>query len=230
MSFIIENPVFGLVLTLLALEAGILIQKKTQKSYLNPLMLAIVFIIGFLKLSGVSYEDYNRGGVLISFFLAPTTVVLAVPLYRKFHLLKAHAVPILAGVFAGTIVNTIIIISMSRLLGLEELIEHSLIPKSITTPIGISLSDQLGGMPQITVAAIIVTGITGAILGPVVFKFIKVEDKVARGIAMGTSSHALGTVKAMEMGETEGAMSSLAISVTGVMTVLLVPILVLIFG
>ncbi len=230
MNYLVDSPVFGVTLTMLALEVGIYINRKTGLSVLNPLMLAILIIIGCLQVTGISYESYSSGGNLISFFLAPTTVVLAVPLYKKFHLLKANGLPIVLGIVAGSAINIGLIMFLANRFGLEQIMERSLIPKSITTPMGISLSNQLGGMPQVTVAAIMITGITGAIIGPLVFKLIKVEDEVAKGIAMGTSAHALGTVKAMEMGETEGAMSSLAIGLTGLFTVIIAPIFVRFFG
>lgn len=230
MENLISGPVFGVLLTLLAFEIGLFINRKLKLSFLNPLMLAVIFIIIILKITGISFEDYNNGARLISFFLAPTTVILAVPLYRKFKLLKQNAVPIITGIFVGSSVNIALIMILSNNLGLEKHIEYSLIPKSITTPIGINLSSQLGGIPEITVTTIIITGITGAIIGPTIFKILKIEDKVAKGIAFGTSSHAIGTAKAIEMGETEGAMSSLAIGITGLVTVVLAPIFVLFYG
>ncbi len=230
MDALLYSPVFGIGLTFLAFECGVLIQKSTKISLLNPLMLAIIIIVAFLQVTGISYEAYNEGGTIITFFLAPTTVVLAVPLYRKFSLLLANKVPILIGIVVGSGFNIALIIGLSRSFGLEKMMERSLIPKSITTPIGISLSNQLGGYAEITVAAIIITGITGAIVAPLMFKLLKIEDPVARGIALGTSAHALGTVKAMEIGETEGAMSSLAIGIAGLVTVLLAPLFIRILG
>lgn len=214
----------------MAMELGILIQRRTKISLLNPLMLSTFIIVFFLLITGIPYEAYNEGGSIITFFLAPTTVVLAVPLYRKFSLLRANGLPILIGIGVGSAVNITLIIGLSRYFGLDKMMERSLIPKSITTPIGISLSNQLGGFAQITVAAIIITGITGAIVAPLLFKLLRIEDPVARGIALGTSAHALGTVKAMEIGETEGAMSGLAIGIAGLVTVLLAPLIIRILG
>lgn len=230
MQTLLYNPAFGIGLTFMAFEFGVLIQKTTKISLLNPLMLAIGMIVLFLQVSGIPYEAYNEGGAIISFFLAPTTVVLAVPLYRKFSLLRANGLPILIGIIIGSSMNIALIIGLSRYFGLDKMMERSLIPKSITTPIGISLSHQLGGYAEITVAAIIITGITGAIAAPLMFKLLKIEDPVAKGIALGTSAHALGTVKAMEIGETEGAMSSLAIGIAGLVTVLLAPLFIRLLG
>jgi predicted murein hydrolase (TIGR00659 family) len=225
MKSIISEPVFGVLISLIAFEFGSFINKKAKTSIFNPLLIAIILLIIFLKAFNISYEDYNKGGALISFFLGPATVVLAVPLYKKFSLFKKNAIPILVGIISGAVIGMVCVIMLSRVFGFSDILIKSLLPKSITTPIGIVVSKQLGGLPAITVVAIILTGITGSIIGPLLSKWLKVNDKVALGIAMGNASHAIGTSKAFEMGEIEGAMSGLTIGIAGILTVFLAPII-----
>ncbi|WP_319507441.1 LrgB family protein [uncultured Methanolobus sp.] len=221
----VESPVFGIGISLLTFYAGGLLYKKTGSPLMNPLVLSMLIIIVLLLSFHISFEDYNRGGQFISFFLGPATVILAVPLYKKISLLKENVVPILAGISIGSAAGIASIIVMCKMFGFDELISISMIPKSVTTPIGIEISNQLGGLPSITVAAIVFTGIAGVLLGPMVCKLFKIDNKVAIGVAIGTSSHALGTTKAVELGETEGAMSGLAIGIAGLVTVFLAPVL-----
>jgi len=229
MKEILSSPLFGVMISLIAFEIGLLINKKTRKSFLNPLLIAIIIVILALKIFDISLQDYNKGGQIISFLLGPATVALAVPLYKNFTVLKKNALPIIAGIFSGSVVSITSIILLSKAFGLEAVLALSLVPKSVTTPIGIEVSKQLGGVPEITVAAIIITGITGAIMAQVVFSALKIKDKVAIGIAIGTSAHAVGTAKAIEMGEIEGGMSGLAIGVAGLITVIIAPIIVKVF-
>jgi len=225
MNDIITSPVFGVIISLIAYEIGALIKQKLKLSIFNPLLIAIIILIAFLLKFNIKYDDYNNGGQVISFFLAPATVALALPLYKKFSLFKENAMPILVGILSGTISGIISVIALGKLFNLSGELTKSLIPKSITTPIGMALAKQLGGLPSIAVVAIIITGILGSIIGPFLYKILKINDEVAMGIAMGSASHAVGTAKAMEIGETEGAMSSLTIAISGIMTVLIAPIL-----
>lgn len=225
-----NTPLFGILLSLTAFQVGTLLYKKTRLSILNPLLVASVLVMVFLLYFGIDFETYNLGGDYISFFLGPATVVLAVPLYKKIRLLKSNALPILAGISAGCIAGISSILTFSSLIGLDGVISKSLAPKSVTTPIGIEISKQIGGLPAITVAAIVITGITGAVLGPFICRRFRIKDKVAVGVAIGTASHALGTTRAIELGETEGAMSGLAIGIAGLVTVFLVPLLLYFFG
>jgi predicted murein hydrolase (TIGR00659 family) len=226
----LNTPLFGILFSLIAFHIGTLLYKKTQLSILNPLLIASVLVMAFLLYFGIDFETYNLGGDYISFFLGPATVVLAVPLYKKIRLLKSNALPILVGILAGCIAGISSILALSSLLGLDEVISRSLAPKSVTTPIGIEISKQIGGLPAVTVAAIVFTGIIGAILGPFICRCFRIKDKVAVCIAIGTASHALGTTRAIELGETEGAMSGLAIGIAGLITVFLVPMLLYVFG
>jgi predicted murein hydrolase (TIGR00659 family) len=229
MNDIITSPLFGVLISLIAYEIGSFIKQKLKLSIFNPLLIATIIIIVFLSKFSIKYTDYNIGGQVISFFLAPATIALALPLYKKFALFRKNALPILLGIFCGATSGIVCIIILSKLFGLSDVLTKSLIPKSITTPIGMALSSQLGGIPSVTVFAIVITGILGSITGPFLSKLLKLEDKVAMGIAMGASCHAVGTAKAMEIGEIEGAMSSLTIAISGIITVLIAPLLWAIF-
>lgn len=225
MNAIINSPLFGILLTLVAFEIGVTISKKFKYSFLNPLLIANVLIVGFLLLTGISLESYNVGGDYISVMLSPATVVLAVPLYRQISKLKQFWKPILAGIFAGSLTSLVCVIVASKLIGLSDTLMLSLLPKSITIPMGSVVSAQIGGIPSVTIIAITITGITGAVAAPAVCRFCRIKHKVAQGIAIGTASHALGTTKAMEMGEVQGAMSSLSIGVAGLFTAIVTPII-----
>lgn len=225
MNDMINSPVFGVLISIIAYEIGLLIKQKLKLSIFNPLLIAIIILITFLLKFNINYDDYNSGGQIISFFLAPATIALALPLYKKFSLFKENALPILLGILFGAVSGMISVILLSKAFNLSSELTKSLIPKSITTPIGMALSKQLGGLPSVAVVAIIITGILGSIIGPFLYKILKINDKVAMGIAMGSSSHAVGTAKAMEIGEIEGAMSSLTIAISGIVTVLIAPVL-----
>lgn len=229
MKDIFSTPLFGITLSFLAFEAGCYLYKKTKLELFNPLFISQALIVLILLKFHVSVEDYNKGGQYISFFLTPATVVLAVPLYKKLKLLQENAVPIIAGITIGSVCGMISIVLLGKLFNVSIILKKSLIPKSVTTPIGISISSQLGGISAVTVAAILITGIFGAMAGKFICKIFRIRDKIAFGVAMGTASHALGTTKAVEIGETEGAMSSLAVGITGLITVLLAPLIIRLF-
>ncbi|MBQ3420769.1 MAG: LrgB family protein, partial [Romboutsia sp.] len=198
---------------------------KTKNPIFNPLLIAILGIILFLSITNIPYESYKLGGDIINLFLGPVTIVLAVPLYKQFDLFKKYLVEILIGITCGVIVSFTSIKLVGYFTNADINIINSLLPKSITTPMGISLTKMLNGIEAITVVSIILTGILGAIIAPIVFKIGKINHPVAKGIALGTSSHALGTTKALQMGEVEGAMSGLSIGVCGIITVVLIPII-----
>lgn len=224
MNAIINSPLFGILLSLVAFEIGVTISKKFKYSFLNPLLIANILIVGFLLTTGISLESYNVGGDYISVMLSPATVVLAVPLYRQISKLKQFWKPILAGIFAGSLTSLACVIVVSKFIGLSDTLMLSLLPKSITIPMGSVVSAQIGGIPPVTIIAITITGITGAVAAPAVCRFCRIKHKVAQGIAIGTASHALGTTRAMEMGEVQGAMSSLSIGVAGLFTAIVAPI------
>lgn len=224
MSIITNNILFGIVLSLLAFEIGLYIYRKTKIPVFNPLLISICIVIIFLLAFNVDFETYNEGAKFINMFLGPSTVILAVPLYKQIELLKKHATSIIIGVLLGSLLGIFSVIGLSYIMGLDASLIKSLLPKSVTTPIGIELSNQLGGIVPITVLAIIISGITGAVLGPIICKLFKINDRVAIGVALGTAAHAVGTTKALELGETEGAMSGLSIGIAGIMTVFIAPI------
>ncbi len=226
MNAIINSPLFGILLSLVAFEIGVTISKKFKYSFLNPLLIANILIVGFLLTTGISLESYNVGGDYISVMLSPATVVLAVPLYRQISKLKQFWKPILAGIFAGSLTSLACVIVVSKLVGLSDTLMLSLLPKSITIPMGSVVSAQIGGIPPVTIIAITITGITGAVAAPAVCRFCRIKNKVAQGIAIGTASHALGTTRAMEIGEVQGAMSSLSIGVAGLFTAIVAPIII----
>lgn len=225
MKALIYNPIFGILISLVTFEIGCFIYKKTKFSLFNPLFISIILIILFLTKFHISLDEYNKGGQFISFFLTPSTVILAVPLYKKIKLLKANALPIIIGICGGSSTGIFCVLLLCHLFKLSKPINISMIPKSVTVPIGIEISKQLGGLPAVTVATIVLTGIIGAIIGPSICNFFKIKDKVAVGIAIGTASHAVGTSKAIEIGDTEGAMSGLSIGLAGLITVFIAPII-----
>ena len=225
MNAIINSPLFGIFLTLVAFEAGVFVSKKFKYSFLNPLLIGNILIVGFLLITGISLESYNVGGDYISVMLSPATVVLAIPLYRQISKLRQFWMPILIGIFVGSLTSIACVILFSKLLGLSDTLMLSLLPKSVTIPMGSVISAQIGGIPSVTIIAITVTGITGAVAAPAVCRFCRIKHKVAQGIAIGTASHALGTTRAMEMGEVQGAMSSLAIGIAGLFTAIVAPII-----
>lgn len=223
-GFLTGSLFFGVVLTLIAYEIGLLVKKKFKLAILNPLLVAVIIIIGVLLLLDIDYKIYSEGAQYISYFLTPATVSLAIPLYRQLHLLKKYPVAILGGITAGVLTAMITIFMMSLTFGLNHQQYVTLLPKSITTAIGMGVSEKMGGIVSLTVVAISVTGITGNVMAETVLKLFKITDPIAKGLAIGTSAHALGTTKAMELGEIEGAMSSLSIVVAGILTVLAVSV------
>ena len=221
---------FGIILTIITFEIGIFINNKWRNPLLNPILIATVLIIGFLTVTGIEYETYKVGGDYISFFLGPVTVLLAVPLYKQIQSLKRYWFPILAGITVGSATSVICVIACAKMFNLSKTLMLSLTPKSITIPMGSVFSEQIGGIPSITIVSIVITGITGAVTAPLVCRYFRIKNPVAQGVAIGTASHALGTTKAMEIGEIQGAMSSLSIGVAGVITVFITPALLKVFA
>ena len=223
-SIVQSSAYFGFFITLFGYWVSTQIAKRMRSTLCNPLLLTIIFIIAFLKLADISYASYDNGAKYINYFLTPSTVCLAVPLYRQLKLLKEYAGAILISIMSGTAACAIMIFGLAKLFLLENSIYASLVPKSITTAIALGMSEELGGLSAVTAMAVFVTGILGAVIANTVFKIFKIEDPVAQGLAMGTASHAIGTSKALELGEIQAAMSSLAIAVTGILTVIVGPI------
>lgn len=223
MDTILQNNLFGIIISLITFEIGLLIYKKTKFPLFNPLLISIALVISILVVFDISVDTYNKGGEFINMFLGPATVVLAVPLYKQLELLKKYLFPILIGILIGSSIGISSVILLANIFGMEEILTLSLLSKSVTTPIGIEITNQLGGLTPVTVLAIVISGIFGAVIGPILCKIFKINNKVAIGISLGTASHAVGTTKALELGETEGAMSSLSIGIAGIMTVFLAP-------
>lgn len=219
MSEMFASPFFGIALSIVAFSIGVWIQKKTGLVICNPLIIAIVLVSGVLLLFKIPYESYNEGGSIINMFLAPATSCLAVSVYTRMELLKKNWLPILAGCVAGSLTSMGSVFLLCRLFGLDEAMTYSLLPKSVTTPIAVGIAESHGGISSITVAAVILTGIMGSILAPFLIRIFRVKDSMTAGLAIGACSHAVGTSKAIEIGETEGAMSGLAIGICGIVTV-----------
>lgn len=215
---------FGMFISVFAYILGMWLKKKLKWGILNPLLVAVILVIAFLLGTGTSYADYNEGASYISYFLTPATVCLAIPLYKQLKLLKRNFAAVIIGITSGVLASAVSILLMSVLFKLDHVYYVSLLPKSITTAIGMGVSEEAGGIVTITIVSIILTGIFGNIIGEAWFRLVGVKDPIARGLALGTASHAIGTAKALELGEVEGAMSSLSIAVAGLMTVVAVPL------
>lgn len=224
-----DSLFFGVVISLLGYELGIFLKKKFKSALFNPLLIAILFVIIILLVLDIDYETYNAGAKYLSYFLTPATVCLAVPLYEHFEALKRNVWAVLAGILSGALTSMVCVLAMSVILKLSHKEYVTLLPKSITTAIGIGVSEELGGVVTITVAVIIITGVLGNIMADQICRIFHIKDAVAKGIAIGSASHAVGTARAIEMGEVEGAMSGLSIAVSGLITVLLAPIFATLF-
>ena len=216
-----SSTFFGLFLTLATYVLAMGIKKKFKSGLVNPLLIAIVICIVVLLLFKIDYGTYNQGARYISVLLTPATVCLAVPLYMQLEKLKKNFPAIMAGIMSGVLTSLGSIFLMSKVFGFSREEFITFLPKSITTAIGMSVSEEMGGYVAITVTAIIITGVFGNIICEAALKLFGIRNKIAKGIAIGTASHAIGTSKAMEIGEVEGAMSSLSIVVSGILTVIL---------
>lgn len=219
-----SSPVFYLALTLLAFSAGQWVNKKTGSPIANPLLIGCILVGAYLVLVGVPLEEYNEGGGVLTLCLTPATISLALPIYRQFEVLKKHLLPILAGAFIGSLASIGSVYVFGKLFGLDAQLICSLLPKSVTTPIGVALSESMGGLTAVTAIAIVFTGIVGAVFLPTALKLLGIQHPVVTGIAIGTASHAVGTSRALELGEIEGAMSGLAIGIAGLITAVLLSV------
>ena len=220
-SFFQESMFAGVTLSIIAYLIGTMLKKKFKLGIFNPLLIAIVVAIVFLAVGNIDYEVYNEGAKFLSWLLTPATVCLAIPLYEQWDLLKSNHKAVLVGLTAGVVTSLVTVLVLSLLMGLSHEEYVTLLPKSITTAIGMGVSEELGGYVTITVAVIIVTGVLGNMFGELICRVFKIEEPISKGLALGSAAHAIGTAKAMEIGEIEGAMSSLAIAVSGILTVIL---------
>lgn len=229
MNQVFSTPLFGLVLTVLMYYVGVSIQGRWNSALLNPILVASVLIGAVLMGFRIPYAAYQTGGSVISFFLGPLTVALALPLYRQRELIRRHFLALTTGIMASILVSAVTAVLFTRLFGFDKVLLLSLLPKSLTNPIAAALSAVIGGNPPLTVAFVIIAGITGVLTAPLIFSWLKIEHPVARGTGLGAASHALGTARAFGFGETEGSVSSVSIGLTGLLTTLLMPLLLKIF-
>ena len=219
-EMIVNSTYFGVVLSIGAFLVGRALQKRFKHPLCNPLLIAIVLVILFLLVFHVDYETYQSSAKLLSSLLTPATVCLAIPLYEQFELLKKNVKAVLAGIASGVLSSLCCVLVLALLFRLDHASYVTFLPKSITTAIGMGVSEELGGYISITVAVIIISGILGNIFAESACKLFRITEPIARGVAIGSASHAIGTAKAMELGEIEGAMSSLSIVISGLLTVI----------
>ena len=214
-----KSGYFGMVISLGGFFLGSFLKKKLKWSLLNPLLLSIVFTVVFLLLCHIDYDSYYEGAKYLNYLLTPATVCLAIPLFEQFEVLKRNGKAVLIGIVSGVVTSMLSILIMAVLFSFQHEEYVTFLPKSITTAIGMAVSEELGGYVPITVAVIVITGVLGNVIAEFVLKLFHIDDPVAKGVAIGTASHAIGTTKAIELGEVEGAMSSLSIVVSGIVTV-----------
>lgn len=226
METLLNGNLFGILITIISFYIGILVQKKLNLKFLSPMITSSVIIISVLLVFNIPYENYKKGGDLITFFVAPATIVLCVPLYKNIGIIKKYFFPIVLGCFFGILFGAILTYYLCLTFGINKEILLSLYPKSVTSSIGYEVSKKIGAVVELTMLFIIICGVIGYCIGEFVFKIFKIENSIARGVALGTSSHVLGTIKAVELGEVEGAISTVSITVAGIIAVVLIPILI----
>lgn len=217
---VLYSPYFGVVLSILTYQLGLAISHKVKHPIANPLLIAVILIVAILEIFHIPMEAFHEGGDLINLFLAPATAALAVPIYKNLQILKSNLLPILVGTIVGSFASMAVILGLCKLFGLDHTLTASLLSKSVTTPIAMGVTEQLGGIVPIGIAGVIFTGIAGSIIAPFMVKLFHITDPVAQGVGIGTCSHAVGTTRAIAMGDLQGAMSGIAMSLAGFFTVL----------
>ena len=223
-DFLTNSVFFGALLTLAGYSLGLFLKKRFRLAVFNPILIGVICVIGVLVTADIPYASYQKGADCIAYFLTPATVCLALPLYEKLQLLKKYWKAVCAGLAGGVVTSLLCVVLLCKLMKLSPEMCATLLPKSITSAFGMGLSEEMGGVPSLTVAAIILSGIFGNITCEAVFKALRIHSPVAKGLAIGASSHAIGTGKAIELGKVEAAMSSLALVVCGLITVPLAPL------
>ena len=218
-DFCNNSVYFGVAISLVGYVIGVQLKKKFKLAVLNPLMISIIFVVGVVLLFKLDYPSYKKQAEILNYLLTPATIALAIPLYQQLSLLRKNLLAVICGIISGVFASMSSVLAMSVLFSLSHEDFVTLLPKSITTAIGMGVSEELGGIQTITVAVIIVTGVLGNVIGEGVCKLFRITEPISRGLALGTAAHAIGTAKALEMGEIEGAMSSLSIAVAGLLTV-----------
>ena len=229
MSFL-DNQYFLLALTFIIYVASQLLQRRTGISMLNPILLSTVAIIVFLLVCDIDYDTYSKGGEFIDFWLKPAVVALGVPLYRQLESIKKQFLPILLAEVAGCIVGIASVVIVAQILGASREVVMSLASKSVTTPIAIEVTQAIGGIPALTAAVVVCTGIFGGMTGFRMMKLSRVKSPIAQGLSMGTAAHAVGTSVTMETGYRYGAFSSLGLTINGLFTALLTPFILELLG
>ena len=223
-EFFLSMSLFPLILTVGTYQIGLWCRKKWDNPICNPILISLILVVAVLLLTGVSADAYQEGMMFVSWLLTPATVCLALPLYEQLKLLKKSLPAIFAGIAAGTVTSLVSVFLLCRGFDLDLQMTVSLLPKSITTAMGAVLSEQNGGLASLTTVAIIVSGILGSLSGTLLCRLLKLKDPIAQGVAIGTSSHVIGTAKANELGDLQGAVSSLSLSVAGILTAVLFPL------
>ncbi|MCB1455438.1 MAG: LrgB family protein [Nitratireductor sp.] len=224
--YLAASPLLHLTLTLIAYQAGQWLHARSGNNPLvNPVLIAVLALVAILVATGTSYQSYFEGAQFVHFLLGPATVALAIPLYRQFSHVRKSALAILASIIAGSLTAAGSAVVIAWLMGARESAIISLAPKSVTAPVAMGIAEQLGGLPSLTAALVILTGITGAMLGPLVLNLLKIGDWQARGLAMGTASHGIGTARALQVNEVAGAFSGLAMGLNALATAILLPLL-----
>ncbi len=218
-----SGEVFLLTLVMGSFLLGVFLYKRTQITLLQPLLITMLIIIPFLKITGIEYQTFYQKTNILNFMLGPSVVALGYVLYEQIENVKGNVISILTSVFVGCVVGIVSVVLIAKAFGADRLLMASLAPKSVTTPIAISLAEKDGGAPALTAAFVVICGLFGGLVGPIILRRLGINSKIAKGLAMGSSSHALGTARAMEMGALEGAISGLAIGIMGIMTALLIP-------
>ena len=218
-DFCNNSVYFGVAISLVGYVIGVQLKKKFKLAVLNPLMISIIFVVGVVLLFKLDYPSYKKQAEILNYLLTPATIALAIPLYQQLSLLRKNLLAVICGIISGVFASMSSVLAMSVLFSLSHEDFVTLLPKSITTAIGMGVSEELGGIQTITVAVIIVTGVLGNVIGEGVCKLFRITEPISRGLALGTAAHAIGTAKALEIGEIEGAMSSLSIAVAGLLTV-----------
>ncbi|BFT66320.1 LrgB family protein [Parvimonas parva] len=225
MELMINSPLFGIFLTVITFIIGYEIQTKLGLKFLSPMVTSSVLIIAVLLIFKIPYVNYKEGADILTFFVAPATVVLAIPLYKNLDIIKKYFIPIFLGCLIGISVGAITGIILCNIFGINREILLSMLPKSVTSAIGYEISKKIGAIIEISMVFIVICGIIGYSVGELIFKIFKIDDKIARGVSLGSCSHVLGTAKAMELGEVEGSISTVSISISGVLAVILLPLI-----
>ena len=226
-DFLMDISLFPMVLTLLCYQIGLWCQKKWKNPIFNPILIGMLLVIGVLLVTGVPNSHYQAGTARMTWLLTPATVCLALPLYEHVKVLKRSLPAILTGIFAGTITSLVFVFFLCRVFGLDRALTVSMLPKSVTSAFGMALSEQNGGYGALTTASIVITGVIGSLVGSMLCKLFRIKDPVAQGVAFGTASHVGGTTRALELGDLQGAVSSLSLAVAGILTAVAFPIVLM---